>query len=139
VSLIDEHPFEYEFFFRIAQAFPFLKTLIIHNRSPQNHKQCQQSNKEHRNLPVIEYPHLTILNLFVAHDDYIEQFLVHTKTCLLNYINLCINYGRLQRLTNNFTRDETRINCAKVKYIYDFAKLTVPKHFHTYFPHIEKW
>ena len=29
VSLIDERPFEYEFFLRIAQAFPFLKTLII--------------------------------------------------------------------------------------------------------------
>jgi hypothetical protein len=137
VSLIDKRPFEHEFFIRITEAFPFLKTLIIDNQSPQNHKQCQQSNKNHRNLRVIEYPHLITLKLYAVHDDYIEQFLVHTKACLSNYINLCIYYHRLHRITNNFTRDETRINCAKVKYIDDIDKLTIPKHFHTYFPHIE--
>jgi hypothetical protein len=130
VSLIDEHSFEYEFFIRIAHAFPFLKTLIIDNQSSQNHIQCQQPNENHSSLPIIAYSPLTILSLLVAHDDYIEQ-LVHTKTCLSNYINLHINYNRLQKLTNNFTRDVTQINCAKVKYIYDVAKLNVPKHFHT--------
>jgi hypothetical protein len=137
VSLIDKRPFEYEFFIRIAQSFPLLKTLIINNRSPQNHKRCQQSNVNHSSLPVIEYPHLSILSLIRAHDDYIEQFLVHTKTCLSNYISLDIGYHRLQRLTNNFTADATRSNCAKVKYIYDIAGLNVPEHFHTYFPRLE--
>ena len=137
VSLVDERPFEYEFFIRIAQAFPYLKILSIQNHSPQNRKQCQQSHKKHRNVPAIEYPHLITLSLSAAHDDYIEQFLVHTKTYLLNYISLSIDYYCLQRLTNNFTRDETRINCAKVNYIYDIAKLPISKHFHTYFPHVE--
>jgi hypothetical protein len=134
VSLIDERPFEHEFFVLIAQAFPFLKTLTIDNQSSQNRKQL---NENHHSLPVIEYPHLTLLNLFVAHDDYIEQFLVDNKTCLSNYISLNIGSRRLQRVTNNFTRDTTRINCAKVKYLYYFCKLNVPKHFYTYFPHVE--
>ena len=84
VSLLDERPFEYKFFIRIAQAFPYLKILIMYNHSPQNHKQRQQSNGDSRNLPIIEYPHLTELFLWSAHDDYIEQFLDDTKTCLSN-------------------------------------------------------
>jgi len=138
VSLVDERPFEHEFFIRIAQAFPFLKILIINNQSAQNQKQWQQSNENRSSLPVVGYPHLTILNLYVAHDDYIEQFLVHTKACLSNYIRLYIKYYLLQSLTNNFTRDATRIDCANVQYIYNIAQFDVPRHFHTYFPHIEK-
>jgi hypothetical protein len=138
VSIIDEHPFEHEFFIRIAQSFPFLKILIIDNQSPQNHKQYQQSNENHQNLPIIKYPHLTLLSLFASHNDYIEQFLIDTKTCLSNYIRLNVYYHVLNRITNNFTRDTTRNNCAKVKYIYNIDQYNVPTHFYTYFPHLEK-
>jgi len=130
VSLFDERPFEHEFFIRIAYSFPFLKTLIIDNESPQNHKQYQ-------NLPIIEYPHLTVLRLYAC-DDYIEQFLDDTKACLSNYITLFVDYHTLQRVTYNFTRDTTRINCTKVKYLYT-RKYNVPKHFRSYFPHVEKF
>ncbi|CAF4429762.1 unnamed protein product [Rotaria sp. Silwood2] len=139
VSLYDEYPFEHEFFIRIAQSFPLLGTLSIDNQSPQNHKQCQHLNKDHRNLPVIKYSHLTLLCLDMAHDDYIEQFLIDTKACLSNYISLSVYYPSLQKVTNNFTRDKTRINCAKVNYIYDIDKLNLPQHFHTYFPYVEKF
>jgi hypothetical protein len=134
VSIIDEHPFEHEFFIRIAQAFPFLKILIIDNQSPQ----YQQSNENHRSLPIIEYPHLTLLSLFSSHDHYIEQFLIDTKTRLSNSIRLNVYYHDLKRITNNFTRDATRINCAKVKYIHDIDTYNLPTHFYTYFPHLEK-
>ncbi|CAF4861680.1 unnamed protein product [Rotaria socialis] len=38
VSLYDEHPFENEFFIRIAQSFPFMEELSLINRHSQNHK-----------------------------------------------------------------------------------------------------
>ncbi|CAF1272437.1 unnamed protein product [Rotaria sordida] len=139
VSLYDEHPFEHEFFIRIAQSFPLLRTLSIDNESPQKHKQRQQLNKDRRSLPVIKYAHLTLLSLNSAHNDYIEQFLIHTKTCLSNYISLDVYYPSLQKVTNNFTRDTTRINCAKINYIYNIDKWNVSKHFHTYFPYVEKF
>ena len=139
VSLFDEHPFEHEFFIRIAQSFPLLRTLSIENQSPQKHKQCQHLNEDHCSLPLIKYSHLTLLSLDMAHDDYIEQFLIHTKTCLPNCISLRIYYPSLQNVTDNFTKDTTRINCAKINYIYDIDKFDLPKHFYTYFPYIEKF
>jgi hypothetical protein len=137
VSLFDEHPFEHEFFIRIAQSFLLLRTLSIDNVSPQNHKQYQHLNKDHCSLPVIKYTHLTLLCFHVVHEDYIEQFLIDTKTCLSNYISLRVYYPSLEKVTNNFTRDTTPINCAKVNYIHDIDKLNLPNSFHTYFPSVE--
>ncbi|CAF3943059.1 unnamed protein product [Rotaria sordida] len=131
VLLYDERPFKYEFFIRIAKAFPFLKMLIIENRSP------QILNEDNHNLPIVEYPHLIHLDLSSAHDDYIEQLLVNTKTCLSNYIHLVISYRSLQRVTHNFTKDTMRGNCAKVKYLYVCNKPDVPEQLHVYFPHVE--
>ncbi|CAM4894187.1 unnamed protein product [Rotaria socialis] len=132
VLIYDERPFEYEFFIRIAKAFPFLKMLTIENRSP-------QLNEDNQNLPIIEYPHLIHLDLASAHDNYIEQLLVNTKTCLSNYIHLVISYRSLQRVTHNFTRDTMRVNCAKVKYLYVCDKSDVPEQFHVYFPYVENF
>jgi hypothetical protein len=139
VSLFDEHPFEHEFFIRIAQSFPLLRTLSIDNNSPQNHKRCEDLNKNYRSFPVIKYSHLTLLCLDMAHDDYVEQFLIDTKTCLSNFISLSVYYPSLQKVTNNFTRDTTRINCAKVNYIHNIDKLNLPNSFHTYFPYVENY
>ncbi|CAF2134225.1 unnamed protein product [Rotaria magnacalcarata] len=80
------------------------------NQSPQNHKQSQQSNVNNSSFSVIEYPHFTILGFATIHDDYIEQFLFHTKPCLSNYITLHFNYHRRQSI----------------------AKWDVPKQFHTF-------
>ncbi|CAF3150249.1 unnamed protein product [Rotaria sp. Silwood2] len=115
VFLYDEHPFEFEFFIRIAQACPFLKTLVMENESPQNYEQFKKSNVDNRNLPIIKYPHLTLLNLLCAHNDYIEQFLDNTKTCLSNNIHLVVDYNSLQTVTYNFTRNTTRVNCVNIR------------------------
>lgn len=106
ISLFDEHPFGHEFFLRIAQSFPFMERLTLHNRKPQKNDNQQWS--------IIEYPHLDTLDLVRVHDDYIEQFLLDTKMCLPNYVDLLIAYESLQRVTQNFTRDATRINCSKI-------------------------
>ncbi|CAF4738516.1 unnamed protein product, partial [Rotaria sp. Silwood2] len=82
ISLFDDHPFEHEFFLQIAQSFPFLKSLCLVNEKGQNNKQCIKSSNHHQNLSIIKYPYLTQLDFLQAHDDYIEQFLLDTKTYL---------------------------------------------------------
>jgi hypothetical protein len=109
ISLFDERPFEHEFFLQIAKSFPFIDGLHIHNwRSQKNdNQQCS----------IIEFPYLRNLDLTNTHENYLEQFLNNTKTNLLNDIQLHVSYNCLQRVTNNFTSDTTRMNCGKIKYL----------------------
>ncbi len=137
IELFDERPFEHDFFIRISQAFPFLKVLLIINSEPQTFKQEQNSNNDNRNFSVIEYSHLILLGLINVHDDYAEQFLFDTKTCLSNYIRLGIDYDQLQRVTQNFTRDATRNNCSKIKQLVLHWDVELPKQYNTYFPNLE--
>lgn len=132
VFLYDERSFEYEFFLRIAEACPFLKTLVLENESPQNNKQFKTVN-----LPIIRYPHLILLNLWQADNDYLEQFLDSTKTCLSDNIHLATSYHCLQTVTYNFTRNTTRINCSKVNKLYVCDELITFKDLNDYFPHVE--
>jgi hypothetical protein len=81
VLLYDERPFEHEFFLRIAQSFPFINILSIKNSKSQNNKLCRESKNDNQAFPIIKYPHLTSLSLIKAHDDYIEECLVDTRTC----------------------------------------------------------
>jgi hypothetical protein len=133
VSLYDERPFEHEFFIRIAQSFPFMTSLTIINRHAQNDKQCRKLKKKNQDLFIIEYPHLKHLDLNETHDDYVEQLLLDTKTCLPYDVNLHIDYKSLKRVTYNFTRNITRINCAKVRYRCSNRIFRFPKHFRDYF------
>ncbi|CAF2739187.1 unnamed protein product [Rotaria sp. Silwood2] len=80
VSLFDEHSFEHEFFLRIVQSFPFMEKLCLINHKSQNCKQFYESNNDNRNLSVIEYSFLSELVIVEVHDDYIEEFLLDTKT-----------------------------------------------------------
>ncbi len=73
-----------------------------------------------------------------------KNFYLIKKTCLPTNISFYIYYNLLQSVTHNFTRDETRINCAKLKYLqiqYDmyqhFNKVELPKHVNAYFPNAE--
>ncbi|CAF4195575.1 unnamed protein product [Rotaria sp. Silwood2] len=95
------------------KSFPFIEQLSLINHKPQNRKQSSESNNNSQNLSVIEYSFLSELDIINVHDDYIEQFLFDTKTYFQNNL-LHINYKSLQRVTHNFTRDATLINCAKV-------------------------
>lgn len=137
VVLFDERPFAFEFFLLIAQAFPFLQRLNIENQSAQKCKRSKKSKFVDGHSSMIKFPHMTYLNLSMAHIDYVEQFLDHKKTCLSNYIKLFVDYHCLQRVTHNFTRDTIRVNCAKVKILFFCGKSNIPTHFNTYFPDIE--
>jgi len=118
VSLFDERPFEHEFFLRIQKSFPFMEELSVINRTAQNRKQFYQSNSDNPNLSLIEYTSLCELSISKVHDDYMEEFLLDTKTYLQNNLILFVNYESLQRVTNNFTRDATRTNCGKISKLY---------------------
>ncbi|CAF1514711.1 unnamed protein product, partial [Rotaria sordida] len=89
IYLTDERPFEHEFFLRIHNSFPFIEKLCLHNYEPQKNDNQQWS--------IIQYSHLTQLDLRYSHENYIEQFLINTKTYLLNNVSLHVNYNSLQK------------------------------------------
>ncbi|CAF3598527.1 unnamed protein product [Adineta steineri] len=125
LTMTDSFPFEHEFFKTISDCFPFVKTLTICNLEP-------QKNKQHSST-LISFPHLNLLNLIDAHDDYAEQFLVDTNTHLPCLLDLCITYESLETVTNNFTNDATRLYCSKLKELHMDKPFVRPKHFDEYF------
>ncbi|CAF4884465.1 unnamed protein product, partial [Rotaria sp. Silwood2] len=50
-----------------------------------------------------------------SHIDDFEQFFNDTKIHLPRLTKLIVNYDRLTIVTDNFTRDATRLNCASVE------------------------
>ncbi len=129
ISLFDEHPFEHEFFVHITESFPLLKRLTIQNEKPQ----CAKSKNIYKNLLIIQYPHLENLHFKRTHGDYIEQFLIDTKTDLPSNVTLCSDYKFLKRLTHQFTRNPIRLNCGKMEYVCSERIIHFPKHFQNYF------
>jgi len=129
ISLFDERPFEHEFFIQMAQSFPFLEKLILHNRE-------LQKNENHQ-WPIIEYPHLIELDLVRVHENYVEQFLDNRKMSLPNHVNLYVAYDLLEKVTHNFTRDATRMNSSKINHLLLFNKPAFAFDLKDYFPHAE--
>jgi hypothetical protein len=72
-----------------------------------------------------------------AHDDYVEQFLLDTKTCLPYGVDLHVDCKPLKRVTHNFKRGATRINCSKVRYRCSDENIRFPKQFKDYFLDID--
>ncbi|CAF4057158.1 unnamed protein product [Rotaria sordida] len=134
LELWDENPFKYEFFIRLARAFPFIKSLSIWNIVPAS----WTFDKSHLNdkdwCSIIEYPHLISLDIVRANIYYVEHFLNETKTYLPRLTELKIRYEDLEMVTTNFTRDETRRNSAKVKRLIVGHSTVYPKDVYYYFP-----
>ncbi|CAF3973203.1 unnamed protein product, partial [Rotaria sp. Silwood2] len=126
LEMNDSRPFEYDFFKRISEDFPFLKELRIWNIQPQKEKQHLTT--------LIVFPHLMLLNLVKAHVDYAEQLLFHKNTYLPCLLDLCINYKSLAMVTNNFTNDAARFTCAKLKRLRIDYAFVRPSNFNQYFP-----
>jgi hypothetical protein len=129
ISLFDERPFEHDFFHRLAQSFTFLIELALHNREPQNNDNQQWS--------IIEYPCLNELYLVQTHENYVKQFLSNDKMCLLNNISLHVDYNTLQRVTDNFTSDVTRMNSSKIECLVLYNESELCPGLKDYFPHAE--
>ncbi|CAF1217434.1 unnamed protein product [Rotaria sp. Silwood1] len=133
ISLFDERPFEHEFFLHIAQSFPLMEKLTLVNRKPQKNKQSRKSKDDDQDFSIVKYPHLNDLNLYEVHDDYIEQFLMDSKTYLPYHVELVTDHRLLENVTHNFKRDTTRINCSKINYVYSDTISSLPKHIKDYF------
>jgi hypothetical protein len=136
VSLRDERSFEHEFFLQIAQSFPFMETLTIMNKKPQNNKQFRKSKNQNQDLSIIEYPYLLDLDLYHAHKDYHEQFLSDTKTYLPNNVSVCMDYRLAKKVTRNFRSNATRSNCAKMMFVSFRNESKYPDHMKDYFPRV---
>ncbi|CAF4243768.1 unnamed protein product, partial [Adineta steineri] len=108
-------PFEHEFFMRIARSFPLLKHLCIRNSESQKLDSLMTFSSDNCQLhSIIEYPHLTILDIKFSHRDYVEQFLNETKTIVPCLTEFEVSFvDELEAVTKDFTRQETRRNCAK--------------------------
>ena len=111
VQLVDERPFEHTFFLSIAQTFPSLECLRVKNFEPQICKDDQ--------------------------DNMNNNDLLHTRTCFSNPILLFIGYNTIQRVTHNFTRDATRVNCEMVERFFMCGKSNAPEHFKLHFPRVK--
>ncbi|CAF3917835.1 unnamed protein product [Rotaria sp. Silwood1] len=92
-----------------------MEKLSLINHQSRKHKQSYKSINDNYNLTIVKYNYLITLDIETVRDDCIEELLFNTKTCFHNNIVLYINYKSLERVTHNFTRDITRINCAKEK------------------------
>jgi hypothetical protein len=133
--LYDSVPFKHEFFIRIARSFPLLKNLsIMNSHSPLSESDELQSYNNNQPYSIVEYPHLTTLNITCAHTDYVEQLLQESKTHLPHLTELKIDYEQLKTVTENFTRDATRLTCSKVKRLITWEVIVHSNDFHLYFP-----
>ncbi|CAF1420546.1 unnamed protein product [Adineta steineri] len=128
-------PFEHEFFAQISRAFPLLNKLEIHNILAQNKKITYQQDGYEQTSSVIQFPHLTELDLSGSSLDYVEQFLFDFYTRLTSLNTLHVEYELLLFATQYFTEDAARANCLKVKHIFFNQKpRTYPENFRDYFP-----
>ncbi|CAF4580153.1 unnamed protein product, partial [Rotaria sp. Silwood2] len=129
LSVYDLIPFEHEFFMQISQAFPLLKCFSIENW------QMQYGNyNDYSSYSVIEFTHLILLDIKRTKKNYIEQFLLETKTHLPHLTHLKVNYYDLKTVTMNFTRDAMRRNCSKVNHLIVEEPITFSKDIYQYFP-----
>ncbi|CAF2898294.1 unnamed protein product [Rotaria sp. Silwood2] len=129
LSVQDKVPFEHEFFIRIASSFPLLQKLSIINLRPQS-----ANSNDNQLYSIVKYPYLISLRLMVVYHDYVEQFLNDTKTHLPRLTELAVDDNQLKLVTENFTRDTTRLNCIKVNKLDIDQTKVQSKDFYIYFP-----
>jgi hypothetical protein len=120
----------------ISQTFPLLKQLEIFNVNGQKKKVTQKQQDDDEQISSrIEFPHLFKLDLSKSNIDYAKQLLFDCNTRLSSLHTLCIDYNFLVMITENFTNNAGRANCAKVQHvIFDSIPIVHPENFFLYFP-----
>jgi hypothetical protein len=134
LMVLDMVPFEHEFFFRIARAFPVLRLFSVMNLVPQISNVDERQSNNNQPYSIVEYLHLISLDITYVITDYIEQFLLETKTHLPRLIELKVTYDQLKLVTKNFTRAATRSNCTKVERLITERTSAHPREVQLYFP-----
>ena len=115
-----------------------MKKLTTSNREAQINKRRRKSKNDDENLSIINYYHLIELRFFQAHEDHLEEFLLDRKTYLVNNVYLYVGRELLEKVTDNFTRDATRLNCSNIIFCYGDYVTQLEKHVKYYcFFHME--
>ncbi len=96
------------------------------NRSSQSSNFAKLESDD-QSYSVVEYSHLTSLDIMYVHIDYVEHFPLYTKIHLPNLTELRVRYNKLKIVIHNFTRYTTRFNCFKVKQILIEQTIVHPK------------
>jgi hypothetical protein len=131
----DTDVFRHEFFVRIARSFPLLKYLRIFNFESQLLADLLTLSSDHsQSYSMVKYPHLTSLDVAYCHENYLEQFLNETKAYVPCLTKLTVDHRHLKSVTENFTREATRCNCAKVKQLIIIQRLDNSEDHSHYFP-----
>ena len=125
--------FEHEFFLRIARFFPLLKSLVLTDFTLPSHVLKQSPEEIHPNA-IARFPYLSSLYITTIGTRCIEQFLNENKTNLARLTTLRVLYEDLRTVTEDFTREATRNNCANIKILKIFSDVVGSKDFHMYFP-----
>ena len=126
------HPFEHDFSPRISRSFPLLRSLYIVNLVEQ--KRSESCLNDEQTSSIVEYPHLTELDVEDAHINYVEQFLIDTRMSLPRLNVLRVPYEHLKMVTKNFTNNATRLNCGKVTRLITQETMAYSKDVYLYFP-----
>ncbi|CAF2099454.1 unnamed protein product [Rotaria magnacalcarata] len=138
LRVIDNVPFQHEFFNRIAFSFPLLESLIVINYNSQSSISDEWNSDDNQLHSIAKFNYLESLFLGKADIDYVDQFLDERKTHVPRLTELTIDYDHLAIVTDNFTRDTTRLNCIKVERLHFFnTGVQHSKDFHVYFPLIK--
>ena len=125
-------PFEHEFFQRISRSFPLLRSITVITLLEQ--KRSGECLDDEQVSSIVEFSHLIELDLEDAHINYVEQFLIDRRISLPRLNSLRVQYEHLTRVTENFTNNTTRLNCAKVKRLITEVIMTHSKDVYLYFP-----
>ena len=133
LRLFDIRPFEHIYFNWISRALPLLKYLRIKNMTPQENNVQSKSSNKNQNL-MNHFPRLIKITLTDAHIDYVDEFLCQTKSYVPRLLSIAVSYENLAIVTNNFTSDLTRVNCAQLKKVSIEGEMVYPNNFYLYFP-----
>ncbi|CAF3995129.1 unnamed protein product [Rotaria sordida] len=134
LTLWDPKPYKHKFFVRLARAFPILKYLLVWNIELPFFRRHESHLYDTDWCSIVEFPHLISLDIDCVSTYYVEHFLNEIKTHLPHLTELKVNYQQLDLAIKNFTRDETRRNCAQVKQLIVKYPIIYTKDFCSYFP-----
>ena len=133
LRLFDIRPFEHDYFNWISRGLPLLKYLGIDNMTQQQRSVEIESLSNNSNS-INHFLRLVSITLTEVHTDYINEFLCQSKSHVPRLSSLKIKYAQLTSVTENFTSDSTRFNCAQLKKLLIEEEMVYPRHFYIYFP-----
>jgi hypothetical protein len=121
------------FYQKIAEALPCIERLSIENIYPTAIEDASTDDAQ-QHAVGITFPRLRSLRVGLGHHTHLQQFLTDRRIHLPRLSELAVKSERLIAATNNFTGDEARLTCSRVRKLILNECFVAPEHFHSYFP-----